>query len=167
MIERRTAVLQADKTGDATSLQSVLFDLQRYSSSHMNAASGTIYLSHSYQRDSQKALNDAKNSSSVAVKDVLDKADAVCKAQYAGNWMAYVQCNAAEQAKYSGTNSLQTNVILPDANLYKQEFISPIWSPDFAGWSVLVCAIITGVIILRLVSLIILQILLHRRFSSI
>jgi len=167
MIERRTAVLQADKTGDATSLQNNLYALQRYSTAHMNAASGIIYLNHSYQRDSQKAIDDAKNTSNVAVKDVLDKADAACKAQYAGNWMAYVQCNAAEQAKYAGSNTLQASVKFPNADLYKQEFISPMWSPDFAGWSLVICAAITGVILLRLLSLAILQLLLRQRFNSI
>jgi hypothetical protein len=40
MIQRRDAVLAADKVGDLSAIQSRLYDLQRYSATHMNGASG-------------------------------------------------------------------------------------------------------------------------------
>lgn len=44
MVERRDAVIAADKAGDAAALERRLYDLQRYVSSHMNADPGRIAL---------------------------------------------------------------------------------------------------------------------------
>lgn len=165
MIERRTAVLSADKAGDKTSLHNNLYALQRWSASRMNASTGPVYLEHSYQRTTEKLLKEARESSTVE-RDVLNRADAVCRRQYAGNWQAYVQCNAAEQAKYRGSSGA-ASVAFPNPGEYRHEFASPIWSPDFAGWSLVICVLITGVIIARIISLLILKALLRKHYSSI
>ena len=55
---------------------------------------------------------------------------------------------------------------LPNAALYRYSFISPIWSPDFAGWSVLLTGVILLIIILRLVILVVLRILLKRHYRA-
>lgn len=164
MVGRRTAVLQADKAGDQTAIKNNLYSLQRHAAEHMNAGSGPVYLEHSYKRDTAKALQAAQ--SSVVHNDALAKADAACKQRYAGYSQAYVHCVAAEQAKYpASANAVQ--FVAPNPELYRHEFNSPLWSPDFAGWSVVVFFFITGVIILRLVSLGILKLLLKKHYSSI
>lgn len=166
MVERRTAVLLADKRGDEDELKNNLFALQRHAAAHMNASTGVIYLEKEYDRESQRRLNAAKKQS-VKVKDVLEKADKICRARYSGYGVAYSQCNLDEQAKYKGSNGLAGIVDFPNTDLYRHEFLSPRWSPDFAGFSIAICIIITGVIVLRLLSLLILKALLRKHYAAI
>lgn len=165
MVERRTAVLNADKQGVTENTKARLFDLQRYSSGHMNADSGVIYLEAQYGRDTQASIEAASARNDGNNINVL--ADQTCKAQFGGYSQAYVQCFASELAKYpSGTNA-PDKANLPSPSLYRHEFTSPSWSPDFAGFGLLLCAFITLVIIGRLIGLVLLRILLHRHYSSV
>lgn len=164
MIERRTAVLNADKQGDQEITRARLFDLQRYSSAHMNADSGTIYLQAQYARDTQANIEAASAREGESNINLL--ADKVCKAQFGGYSQAYVQCFASELAKYpSGTNA-PDKATLPSPSLYRHDFASPAWSPDFAGFALALCWFILVLIVVRLLSLLLLRALLHRHYSS-
>lgn len=165
MIERRTAVISADKVGDTEVTQARLFDLQRYSAAHMNADTGVVYLAEQYERDTKKAI--AAASTADAGNNINARADATCKAQHAGYSQAYVQCFAAELAKYPSGINAPDKANLPSVSLYRHSFYSPVWSPDFAGFSLVICALITLVIAGRLISLVLLQILLRRHYTSI
>lgn len=165
MIERRTAVAQADKVGDGEALKNNLYSLQRYAAEHMNASSGTMYLDQSYKRDSQKAFETVQAATSQN-SEALSKADAACKERFSGWSQSYVQCVVAEQAKYPGTASV-SQFVPPDPELYRHEFISPMWSPDFAGFSLIIFLLITVVIVLRIIGLVILKLLLKKHYSSI
>ena len=165
MVERRTAVISADKQGDNEVTKARLFDLQRYSAAHMNADSGTVYLTEQYQRDTQAAIAAASINNSA--NNINAKADAACKAIYAGYSQAYVQCFAAELAKYPSGSNAPDKAVLPSAGLYSHSFSSPVWSPDFAGFMTLICIVITLVIIVRVTSLLLLRALLRRHYSSI
>lgn len=164
MIERRTAVLNADEQGDMTTIQQRLYDLQRHTGTHMNADSGVVYLEGQYKRDTQKAIQTASASS----KDNINaKADATCKQQYSGYSQAYVQCFASELAKYPAGYYGSKKAQLPDPSLYRHEFASPLWSPDFAGFSLLISAFLTLLIFLRLISLALLRMMLQKHYQSI
>lgn len=164
MIERRTAVFNADELGDEATTRARLFDLQRYAAGHMNSGSGTIYLESQYKRDTQKAIE--KASANDKPNNINLKADQVCKAQFGGYSQAYVQCFASELAKYPASAG-PTKVQLPNSNLYRHEFSSPVWSPDFAGFSVLICLIISVLIIARLLSLGLLRLLIRRHYHNV
>lgn len=171
MVERRTAVLQSDKTGDETALKNNLYSLQRWSAAHMNASTDAFYLEQTYNRDVKRAVQKANqagsNISKVAAK-ARKTADAICQQRFSGYGVGYSQCFAAEFAKAAPGQSDQLAAPeLPRPSLYRHEFISPKWSPDFAGWSLLACGVITVVIILRLISLLILKAMLRRHYSSI
>lgn len=166
MIERRSAVINADKGGsDSETIRARLFDLQRYVTTHMNADSGVVYLSEQYARDTQTAIEAA--SARGSADNINVKADATCKAQFGGYSQAYVQCFANELAKYPSGINAPDKANLPSSSLYRHDFSSPVWSPDFAGFSVLFCLLITLVIIARLVSLVILRILVRRHYQSV
>lgn len=166
MIQRRDAVLNADKEGDATVTQSRLYDLQRYVFEHANANTGQFYLEYQYRRDAQKAV-DAASSDSNPNGNINAKAEAVCRPQYNVWSPAYVQCFTDELAKYPPSPDPTQNVTLPSVDLYKKEYISPLWSPDFAGWSLAVCGLIILMIITRLISIGILRLLLKRHYRGI
>jgi hypothetical protein len=166
MIQRREAVLTADKAGNTSDMINRLYDLQRYSASHMNADSGVFYLEQQYRRDVQKIVDAAKNVGNPN-GNVNVKADAICKPQYTAWSPAYVQCFADELAKFPPSPDPVQNVTLPSTDLYRQSFASPLWSSDFAGWSVLICVLIIIVIAGRLISLGVLRLLLKQHYRGI
>ncbi len=166
MADRREAVLAADKTGDSDAIQSRLYDLQRYTAEHMNAGTGPFYLEQQYRRDAQKAV-DAASSVGNPNGNINAKAEAVCRPQFSAWSAAYVQCFTDELAKYPPSPDPAQNVQLPSTDLYRHNFISPLWSADFAGWSVLACVLILLVIIARLVSLGVLRWMLKRHYRGI
>jgi len=169
MTQRRTAVLDADKAGEQTALKGRLLDLQRYVSSHMNASMGTIYLEEQYKRDSEKA-NQAAASDDNPNGNIFKKAQDICapRFKHLGNFStAYKQCVLDELAKYPAASELTTSLKLPKADAYRHSFSSPLWSPDFAGFSVLACFFIVFIIMARLVGLVVLRIILKSRHSSI
>jgi hypothetical protein len=166
MVQRRDAVLAADKTGDQQVMQSRLYDLQRYAATHMNGDTGAFYLEQQYRRDAQKLVDAAKDDSNPN-GNINAKAEAICKPQYTVWSPAYVQCFTDELSKFPPSPDPTQNVKLPSTSLYRYDFAAPAWSPDFAGLSVLVCFVIILMIIARLIGLGILHLLVKRHYRGI
>jgi hypothetical protein len=167
MVERRSAVTSADEAGNSDAVINRLYDLQRYVSSHMNTDMGKgIYLQASYKRDVQKAY--AKASADENPNgNIYKKAQQVCAPRFTSWSPAYVQCTFSELSKYPAADDLAGAVKLPPADMYLHVFASPLWTPDFAGWSLVVCVVIALVIIIRTVSLGVLRLMLARHYKSI
>lgn len=159
MIDRRNAVITADNAGDDKITQSRLYDLQLYVTSHMNADMGKgIYLESGYKRDVQKAYETVASDS-----EVYQKAQETCMPRFTHWSQAYVQCTVTELAKYPSAGELK----LPYADSYLHVFFSPLWTPDFAGWSLVLCVVIFIMIVIRLTGVILLKILLRRHRNEI
>jgi hypothetical protein len=133
MVDLRNAVYSADqKNGD---VQKSLANLQQYVTSHMNTKMDSgpspvyppIQLKFTYERLIQSRADQiAKNNT-----QTYTEAQKYCEQQNATDFSgrnrvpcieAYVQKQGVKLAPIS------------DA-LYKFDFVSPSWSPDFAGWS--------------------------------
>lgn len=167
MLQRREAVLSADETGDKQATVSRLYDLQRFVSAHMNTDMGKgLYLETSYKRDVQKAY-DKVSVDSNPNGNIYKKAQEVCAPKFTRWSQAYVQCTSSELAKYPAASNLVTDVQLPRADSYLHVFASPLWSPDFAGWSVLICMALILMIVVRIISVIVLRIILHHHYKSV
>lgn len=166
MIDRRDAVLTADKVGDNNVTESRLYDLQRYVSEHANADSGPFFLEQQYRRDVQK-LVDAAAGQGNPNGNINVKAEAICKPQYKVWSLAYVQCFTDELAKYPPSSDPVQNVKLPTVDLYRYDFAAPQWSPDFAGWSLVACGVIAVMILVRLSGLVVLRLLLKQHYRGI
>ena len=103
-----------------------------------------------------------------ADNDVINqKVDAICKPQFSGYNQGYVDCFAREFAKYAPGQDPVSTVKLPDPDRYRFVFASPYWSPDFAGFSLLVSAGIILVICTRLISIWVLQVILKIKYRDI
>src|SRR5687767_10982966 len=64
MIERREAVVEADKRGEKKAIMESLTELQRYVSAHMNTdMKQGVYLQYSYERDRDKVVDNASTAS--------------------------------------------------------------------------------------------------------
>lgn len=169
MVERREAVYVADKTDDSVGLASRLYDLQRFVSTHMNADPGRVALVKTYERDNErhkKAYQESSNST--ANGDAFQKAEAVCGPIARSNgwrWpdMRYTNCINQELEKIPGGQAVMSEFKPLPVEPYYHTFTSPLWSPDFAGWSLIVTVIIGLIIIGRLVVLAILRFILRRR----
>lgn len=173
MVERRESVENADKAGDIVNLQQRLYDLQRYVSTHMNADPGKIALDHTYKQMYDRKLKEfeeeIKNQSN---NDTVSKVRAVCdaRARQGGYGRAttqadprYVSCINEEWEKYPAAKVANLQFEAPSTEPYYHTFVSPIWSADYAGWSLLVTIFIAMIIIMRLVVLGVLKLMLRRR----
>ncbi|NTW62202.1 hypothetical protein HGB25_02225 [Candidatus Saccharibacteria bacterium] len=167
MVERRSAVISADNQGETAVTQARLYELQRYVTAHMNTDMGKgLYLEGSYKRAVQAAYASASASSNPN-GNIYKKAQAVCEPRFTHWSPAYVQCTASELAKYPASDNLLDSIDLPRADIYLYDYVSPLWTPDFAGWSVVICVVIFIMIVSRLTGVIILRIILKRRYQGI
>lgn len=169
MVQRRTAVMDADNDLNFSNqkISDRLVDLQRYVTSHMNTDMGAgVYLEASYKRDVQAAYAAASNDSNPN-GNIYKKAQEVCAPRFTSYSNAYLQCTISELNKYPSSNNLISSANLPQQYLYLHAFVSPLWSPDFAGWSVLICIAILTMIIIRSTSVMILKLILRHHYKSI
>lgn len=154
MIERRNAVIAADKAGDPQQIRERLMELQEYVTSHMNTDLGKgVYLTESYNRDSAKALEQASAATNPN-SAVYQQASMTCRARFRGSAESfrndYVQCVVAEVGALSSGSDPASGVGLPKAELYRHDFVSPRWSPDIAGIFVLLTALLLLFIIAKI-----------------
>lgn len=170
MSQRRDAVLSADKDGRDADVAKRLYDLQRYAAAHMNADTGQFDLKGQYQRDVQQAISEATNSAN-SHSNVHALAEAACRARYpsyqSATYWQYQQCFLDELAKYPPSEMPEDTFVPPNPGLYRHSFASPLWSPDFAGFSLLVFLVIATIIIVRLIHLGLLYVLLNLRSRGI
>ncbi len=152
MVERRNLVKQADE--DSGDVQGALTELQQYVSSHMNTNLGEgVFLEHSYQRAYDSAVQKAANAisaNSQAYKDV----EASCRQQYVrnGSFSTYLSCiENGLRSLAPGTDPL-ASVKQPPAELFRYNFVSPVWSLDWAGLAVLATLLTAVLIVVRLLT---------------
>ena len=167
MVQRREAVINADKEGDSEDTLNRLYDLQRYVAAHMNTDLGRgVFLEHSYSRDTQ-AWQESQYGDGNPNGNIYKKAQEVCAPQFNSYSRAYLLCTTNELAKYPAAADPASDTSKPRQEAYIHSFASPAWSPDFAGWSVLVFGVILMLIIIRIISIGILQLLLRRHYRRI
>ena len=161
MEQRRSAVLLADKTDDQNAIKGRLFDLQRYVSAHMNSDMGTIYLEGQYRRDTQQTIDAASDDNPNG--NIYKKAQDVCAPKFTHYSYAYLQCTVNYLSQYAPASDPTSSVRLPKADAYRYSFISPLWSPDFAGFTMLICLFIILIIFTRWITIAILKAMLKMR----
>lgn len=137
----RDAVYAADKNN--TDMQAPLRELQAYVTTHMNTdlsgGNSNIYppiqLKYTYDRLTQAAAADRLKQSN---SSLYNEAQHYCEAQNSVDFSGRNRVPCIEQyvQSHGGVQSPEAPKI-PDS-LYKFAFVSPRWSPDLAGWSMLV-----------------------------
>lgn len=169
MDSRRQAVYVADREASPT-LSARLYDLQRYVSAHMNADPGRVALEHSYERDNQKRKEEyAAQAATTPNGDAYQRAEAVCgPIARAQGWrwpdMRYTNCLSEQLDKIPGGDTVKQEFQPLPPEAYYHTFVTPAWSPDFAGWSVVITGVIGLIIVGRLLLLVVLRMVLrHRR----
>ena len=169
MVERRRAVVAADEKGDREALRTSIVALQRYVTAHMNTSLGSgFYLTKTYERDRDAALASAGTATNPN-SAIYQQASIECRSRFQGGRESfrndYVQCVIDRVANLSPQAESTLNLPKPEA--YKVNFIAPVWSLDLAGLAVAFCAVVTLIILGRLVLLGVLRMLLRKHYRSI
>jgi hypothetical protein len=151
MQQLKTAVFQADKNnGNVTQ---ALDNLQAYVTAHMNTnlstGTGSVYppiqLEYTYMR-----LEQAQEQSVLASNSGLYTAAQVyCQRLDPYDFSGHNRVPCIEQ--YVTSHGVKLSPI--PVSLYEFDFVSPSWSPDLAGWSLLATAlflILAGYFVLKL-----------------
>lgn len=155
MIVLRDAVYAADKNN--TDLKAPLADLQAYVTTHMNTnlSSGKtsvyppIQLKYTYER-----LQAAQNAQLAKGTSLYNEAQKYCESQNATDFSGRNRVPCIQQ--YVEARSTAKAPPIPDS-LYKFSFSSPRWSPDLAGWSMLIAILSVIAFILTSITRLILK----------
>src|SRR5579884_3652914 len=151
MLKLRNDVYAADKAG--TDVIKPLDQLQAYVTRHMNtnladgpnAVYPPIQLQYTYQR-----LVEAQGSQLATTNSQLySQAQAYCEKQDPVDFSGHNRVPCIEQ--YVLGHSSITLPQIPDS-LYKFSFVSPVWSPDLAGWSLLATIILALLFVVSLLA---------------
>lgn len=164
----RAAVYAADKAGDREAIKSSLAALQSYVSSHMNTSlMNGVYLQEEYNRALDTWDKNAQSSTNPNAA-VYQQASIECRARWQGGVASfrndYVAC-VAERVKALGVADDPRVTPRPQPENYHYNYVTPLWSADAAGISVLFCLVVTSVLFLRVVTAIILRFVLRHRFK--
>lgn len=162
MYQRRESILAADREGRDGDVLNRMSDLQQYVSKHMNTSTGQFYLEGQYNRDRQKKIEEVVNDNNPN-GNINAMAEAACAPRFSYYSQAYLQCFIDELDKYPSAPDLETDVELPHPALYRHSYAAPLWSPDFAGFSVLLFMLIALIIIARWLHLGLLYLLIKLR----
>lgn len=139
MVKLREAVYAADKQDGDT--ETALRNLRTYIYSHMNTSPSVgangikppIQLKYEYERlvATEKAKTAAANA------QIYTAAQAYCEKQNSSSFSGRSRVPCIEE--YVSQHGVKEKSI-PDS-LYKFDFVSPKWSPDLAGWSLVLAVI--------------------------
>ena len=145
MNQLRNDVYTADKNGG--NVQAALETLAKYVTSNMNTSLSSgpnsvyppIQLSYSYNRDSTDETQSLQQQNS----SLYTEAEDYCQAQIPVGFSGRYRIACIEQ--YVTSHGLAL-VNVPSA-LYEFDFVSPYWSPDLAGWMLIVTVLLALVTI--------------------
>lgn len=147
-VELREEVLQVDQqNGD---VESALRKLREHTYSHMNSSLATengayppIQLKYRYERliVEQKAQQPTN-------ANLATEAQKYCEGQIpSGRSLNRIDCIQ----NYMLTHGAGSTPNIPDS-LYKFDFAAPVWSPDLAGWSLVLLALLIILFVMRLIA---------------
>lgn len=151
----REAVYTADKNnGD---VEGALRNLREYVYNHMNtdlsAGSNAVYppiqLKYTYEHLLDEAQAQAKQTNA----DVYTQAQAYCEKLYPDSFSGGPRVPCIRD--YVSSHGVQLPTI-PDS-LYKFDFTAPTWSPDLAGWSLVVALLLALWLAARLLASVVLR----------
>lgn len=159
MIELRQAVVKADESGG--DVKTTLEKLNYHVFHHMNTEIvRPIELVQTYERQSKIVIEEANKSSG---RDIYAEATKACEAR--GVPLTSVAQCAADYAVANNPGVGPKEIKLPDRNLFTYTYAPPAWTPDLAGFSVLITGVAGVLLIGILIEFIIVRLLLRLRLG--
>ena len=179
MSKLKEAVVAADEEGDDEKIAEALQKLQEYTRTHIifnfiddNGSqrvvfgTGAFYLENQYNRKANEALKKAqeeidKEGANMNEYNVHKKVAEVCDAEAIKHgWrypnVNYINCFVNELAKYPEADQLAVTAKanLPSTDLFRHDYVSPMWCLCPAGIAILICVLLVLVIVFRLIYII-------------
>ena len=174
MTDLRDKVLAADEAEDDEAIRETLSNLKDFVFSHivinviddngeqkLSFGTGPFYLERQYIRAANAALSKAEanlSDDSNPNGNIYAMASSVCQPQAIANGWTwndanFINCMVSEINKYPAADELQDKIIasLPSTELYRREYMSPIWTPTLSGFLILITLIIIVVILYRMI----------------
>lgn len=144
------AVKQADETGQG--INDAMNNLQDFVSHHMNTDLERVTLSSTYERDYEKAVQNFQNSGDISGTD--EKA-AIAQCAYLQKpgviyYQQYSHCVEDILKTTPSAANPDATVKAPLKELYEFHFVSPGWSPDTAGLTTAIAALLWLVLVIKL-----------------
>ncbi len=184
MTNLRASVLEADKESNEVTLAESLNALRDFTFNNivvnvvdnngdkkLELGTGVFYLEQSYLTAASEALriaSEAEIDDSNPNGNIYALASAVCRPLAIANGWAWnspehIACYQTELAKYpaESISSSTVQVQLPSTELYRREFVSPIWAPTISGFTILVTLLLGVVIFIRFLIWLMLEITLN------
>ncbi|HEV2402990.1 MAG TPA: hypothetical protein VGS08_02195 [Candidatus Saccharimonadales bacterium] len=147
MSRLRSEVYTADKNGG--NVEAALQTLRTYVGAHMNTAltsgSNSVYPPIQLRYTYQRLLQTAQAQSEAQNGHVYTQAEYYCQQLNPVSFSGRTRVPCVEN--YVATHGVHLPSI--PAALYEFDFVSPKWSPDLAGWSLLVTALLLLATVLR------------------
>jgi hypothetical protein len=153
-----------------TESHTVINFLDKNGNTEIVLGTGPFYLEHQYNRLALTALQQAQALAATITDDnpngnVYAYANSVCQPQairygWAWNSAPFIACMTGEINKYPATDYIteQISASIPNTALFRYDFISPIWAPTLAGFTILLSILLALIIIIRVITWILLRI---------
>jgi len=161
MLTLRNLVLKADE--DNVDVDKALLNLQHYVTAHMNTNLGSgVALQHSYERAYTAAVDAAANSNNPQAA-IYTQVELQCRPVYQSthSFPAYTACAHDKLGQLSPGQDPLANVKTPSSDLYIFNFTSPLWSPDVAGFTVVLTLFVAILVIFKSITYLILRAILR------
>ncbi len=155
MIKLRDAVYQADQAG--TDVETPLRQLREYVYGHMNtnltSGNNSIYPPIQLKYQYERLLDAQAQSASVDNAKIYTDAQKECEKRFPQGLSGSGRIPCIQD--YIASHGINETVV-PVA-LYQFDFVSPRWSPDLAGWSIVLTAVFGTAFIISLISRLLLR----------
>lgn len=160
MIKLRNAVVAADEQdGDVSG---TLLLLNKHVFHHMNTEIvRPVELVNTYNKQAQAAIEAANKGSG---RDIYAEATAACERR--GIPLTSIAQCAADYAAKNNPGVGQTKINLPDKNRFIYTFATPFWTPDAAGFSLLITVVVFLWVVARFVEYLLVRIIVRRRLKN-
>lgn len=150
MLELRSEVFQADEAGE--DVEQPLRELRAHVHGHMNtdltAGDNAIHPPIQLQYKYERLMEAEKERVREANQSVYREAEQICEDRFPAGRLADGRVQCVEQ--YVLENGRQPREVPKE--LYQFDFASPRWSPDLAGWSLLLGVFSGFLLIVRLLT---------------
>lgn len=128
--------------------------------SRITFGTGPFYLEQTYLLAANRAIQEVETTIASDANpngNIYEAVRQICQPQAIANGWAwtsqpYLECWTSELAKYPTSDGLDPNVItaaVPSTELYRRSYLSPVWTPSWAGWVCLACILLAIIIAIR------------------
>lgn len=160
MVKLRDQVIVADEKGVGTA--DALAELNEYIFKHMNTqVVRPIELVNTYNRQAQAVVEAAQRGSG---RDIYAEGTVACERR--GIPLSSIAQCITNYANQNAPSVAQKKITLPDKSLFTYSFSSPRWTPDLAGFSLLITVVITLWLMARLIEYVAVRLIVRHRLKN-